>query len=404
MTPDDLAWLYALANEYRSINYDLRNMQALAHALKDPQNSFRSILIAGTNGKGSVARMLSEMMPDAGLYTSPHLQRLNERFRIGHEEISNPELKEVFEHVKAVAGTAPGLIHRPSYFEIVTAMAFCYFRDRNVKRVVLEVGLGGRLDATNVVSQDVSVITSIGIDHTEFLGDSLDQIAGEKAGIIKGREPVVVGPEVSFEVIRRKAGMNLVETRKVETRVQSLGAGYFEIDVGRHEGLRPSLRGRHQLDNVVVAVCAADCFGLDAADIRRGINIATWPGRLESFPGSPAFLLDGAHNVSAMQALASFLAEFHPEGVWMIFGAMADKQIQPMLDIITPQVRQIIFTRARSSRSKDPQELQTLNPSSILTGSIGEAIAYARSHAPGNSTVLICGSLYLIGEARDVLQ
>jgi dihydrofolate synthase/folylpolyglutamate synthase len=184
MTPEDLAWLYSLANEYRSINYDLRNMQALARALGDPQKSFRSILIAGTNGKGSVARMLSEMMPGAGIYTSPHLQRLNERIRIGHVEISDTELKALFEHVRTVARTAPGLTYRPSYFEMVTAMAFCYFRDRAVKRAILEVGLGGRLDATNIVSQELSAITTIGFDHTEFLGDTLDQIAGEKGGII----------------------------------------------------------------------------------------------------------------------------------------------------------------------------------------------------------------------------
>src|SRR2546427_7490062 len=193
MSPDDLAYLFSLTNEYRSIRYDLRNMAALASALGNPQKAFRSVLIAGTNGKGSVARLLSAMMPEAALYTSPHLTRLNERIRIGEKEISDGDLKDVFDHVKAATATAKDLLYPPTYFEIVTAMAFLYFRDR-VKFAVLEVGLGGRLDATNIVEQDVSVITSIGIDHQEFLGDTIDEVAAEKAGIIKGREPVIIGP------------------------------------------------------------------------------------------------------------------------------------------------------------------------------------------------------------------
>src|SRR5215813_11084308 len=191
VTPNDLSYLYSLTNEYRSIRYDLQNMRALAAELGNPQQTFGSVLIAGTNGKGSVAKLLSSMMPEAGLYTSPHLVRLNERIRIGEREISDQELKETFEAVKHAAVTATDLLYSPTYFEMVTAMAFLYFRGR-VKFAILEVGLGGRLDATNIVQQDVSVITSIGIDHQEFLGSTIDEIAAEKAGIIKDREPVVV--------------------------------------------------------------------------------------------------------------------------------------------------------------------------------------------------------------------
>src|SRR5437762_9322530 len=162
-------------------------MQALAAALGDPQRAFRSILIAGTNGKGSVAKLLSSMMPEAGLYTSPHLVRLNERIQIGGQEISDQDLTEVFEAVKDVSTTAKDLLYPPTYFEIVTAMAFLYFRDR-VKLAILEVGLGGRLDATNIVEQDVSIITSIGLDHQEFLGNTSVAIAAGTACIIKGSE------------------------------------------------------------------------------------------------------------------------------------------------------------------------------------------------------------------------
>src|SRR5215475_7215710 len=210
-------------------------MRALAAALGNPQNAFRSVLIAGTNGKGSVAKLLSSMMPEAGLYTSPHLVRLNERISIGGREISDDELNEVFAAVKEAASTAKDLLYTPTYFELVTAMAFLYFRDR-VKFAVLEVGLGGRLDATNIVEQDVSVITSIGIDHQQFLGDTIEKIAAEKAGIIKSGEPVVVGPRADLSVIREKAGNRLIVAR--------------DADVRKYRDLHPKLLGRHQLENI----------------------------------------------------------------------------------------------------------------------------------------------------------
>jgi dihydrofolate synthase/folylpolyglutamate synthase len=378
-------------------------MQALAKALGDPQDSFRSVLIAGTNGKGSVARMLSAMMPKAGLYTSPHLRKLNERIRIGSDEISDSDLKAIFEHVKRVADSTTDLLYPPTYFEIVTAISFCYFREQRVSFAVLEVGLGGRLDATNIVRQDVSVITAIGLDHQEFLGDTLQQIAGEKAGIIKGHEPVVIGPQADLDVIRNRAGVNLV-VAGAPGRVESLGGGYFEIDIDVHKGLRPGLPGRHQIDNALVAVRTAECLDLDANDIRRGIDTATWPGRLERVEGAPPFILDGAHNLPAMEALARFLGEFYPDGVWMIFGAMADKQIEQMLKAIGPHVQQAIFTRVQSSRAKEPGELQSLIKNSVVKTTVSEAISYARTYAPAGSTIVVCGSLYLIGEARAVLQ
>ena len=399
MSPDDLAYLFSLTNEYRSIRYDLRNMAALASALGNPQKAFRSVLIAGTNGKGSVARLLSAMMPEAALYTSPHLTRLNERIRIGEKEISDGDLKDVFDHVKAATATAKELLYPPTYFEIVTAMAFLYFRDR-VKFAVLEVGLGGRLDATNIVRQEVSVITSIGLDHQEYLGTTIEAIAAEKAGIIKDDEPVVIGPAADLPAIREKAGARLVRAADLKQEVRSLGDGYFELDIGRYRNLRPRLAGRHQVENVTIAVRAAECLGLAEDDIIRGVNTATWPGRLERIGH---FLLDGAHNVAAAKALARFLEEFYPH-VWIIFGAMADKQFEEMIAILEPHASQFIFTKPNSTRAKDPADLQELVPGSRIEPSVTDAIHFARAHAPAGSPVLICGSLYLIGEARAVLQ
>ncbi|PYS53058.1 MAG: bifunctional folylpolyglutamate synthase/dihydrofolate synthase [Acidobacteria bacterium] len=400
MKPDDLAYFYSLTNEYRSIRYDLRNMQALSAVLGNPHEAFRSVLIAGTNGKGSIAGLLSAMMPEAGLYTSPHLVRLNERIRIGNQEITDEDLKTVFDQVKTAAAQAKDLLYPPSYFEIVTAMAFLYFRER-VKFAVLEAGLGGRLDATNVVKQDVSVITSIGLDHQEFLGTTVDAIAAEKAGIIKDTEPVVIGPMADLPAITAKAGTRLIRAGDLEKKVRSLGQGYFELDIGQYRNLRPRLAGRHQIDNVAVAVCTAECWGLPARAIARGVNTAVWPGRLERIG---KFLLDGAHNVAAATALAAFLEEFYPQGVWMIFGAMADKQFQEMIAILRPHVHQFIFTKAQSSRAKDPEDLARLVAGSRVERSVADAIQFARTHAPPDATIVICGSLYLIGEARPVLE
>jgi dihydrofolate synthase / folylpolyglutamate synthase len=400
MTPEDLTYLFSKTNEYRSIRYDLRNMQALAGALGNPQNAFRSVLIAGTNGKGSVAAFLSAMKPEAGLYISPHLVRLNERIRIGNREISDEDLKTIFESVKSAASAAKDLLYPPTYFEFVTAMAFMYFRDR-VKFAILEVGLGGRLDATNVVNQDVSVITSIGLDHQEYLGNTIEAISAEKAGIIKDNEPVVIGPTADLPVVREKAAKRLIKAAEVRTDIRSLGDGYFEIDIGRHRNLRPRLAGRHQIENVQIAVKAAECLGWADADIARGINTASWPGRLERIG---RFLLDGAHNVAAARTLAAFLGEFHPEGVWMIFGAMADKQYEEMLQILQPHVRQFVFTKPQSSRAKEPAELAKLISEARIESSAAAAVAYARANAPAGSIIVICGSLYLIGEVRRMLE
>ena len=407
MTPSDIAHLFSLTNEYRSIKYDLRNIQMLLERLGNPHQSFRSVLIAGTNGKGSVAAMLSAMMPDAGLYTSPHLQRLNERFRIGSQQISDSDLAEVYAQVSSACADPTPFLYPPTYFEMTTAMAFTYFRDR-VKLAIVEVGLGGRLDATNVLRQDVSVITSIGLDHQQFLGNTLDQIAAEKAGIIKSNEPVVIGADAEYDPIREHAGSRLYMTRYLTREARPLRDGYFELDVTtpirQYKKLRPALAGRHQLDNVIVAIRAAECLRLSRERIEHGVNSAVWPGRLERIAGHPAFLLDGAHNESAMHALCDTLKEFHPNGVSMIFGCMADKDYEKMLELLRPHVRQMIFTKVPGSRSKPPAELQALWPGAHVTDSASEAIAFARAHCKPEETVVVCGSLYLIGEVRSLLE
>ncbi len=412
MKSDDIQHLYSLRNEYRSLRYDLRNIEALSDALGNPHRDFRSVLIAGTNGKGSVARWLSAIVPEAGLFTSPHLVRLNERVSIGSCPIGDDDLDEVFDIVAAAARrAAPRLLYPPTYFELVTAMAFTYFGAR-VEKAVLEVGLGGRLDATNLVRQDASVITNIGLDHTEYLGERLSQIAAEKAGIIKDTEPVIIGAGADFDCVAGQARGRLVDASRVATEVRNLGGGFLEVDlqtpVRDYCSLRPRIPGRHQVDNLVVAVRTAEClesqgWPIDAGRIANGVNRATWPGRLEKLDGTPPFLLDGGHNVAAAAALARFLAEYYPEGVWLVFGSMREKDHAGILDLIRPHTREIVLTRTANARSVDPVELVELSPRSVVTASVGEAIEYVRDNAPGDATVLVAGSLYLVGEAREAL-
>jgi dihydrofolate synthase/folylpolyglutamate synthase len=402
----DLAHLFSLTNEYRSIKYDLANMRAILRALGNPESAFGSALIAGTNGKGSVAAFLAAMMPDAGLYTSPHLIRLNERIRIGQVEISDEDLESAYNEVQtAISGTT--LLYPATYFEIVTAMAFVYFRQR-VRFAVLEVGLGGRLDATNTVRQEVSVITSVGLDHEQFLGSTLQAIAAEKAGMIKGNEPVIIGPDAEFEAIRLRAGERLFTTKSIEREVRPLGQGYFEVDIRtpirQYKGLRPRLAGRHQIDNMIAAIRAAECLKLSRESIEAGVSQAVWPGRLERVEGAPSFLLDGAHNPHAARALAAFLEEYYPEDLTMIFGTMADKRHEEMLAMLAPRASRMIFTKAQTGRARDPLDLQQLVPGSLAFPSLDSAVTAVRDGAKGNNPIVICGSLYLIGEARAMLQ
>jgi dihydrofolate synthase/folylpolyglutamate synthase len=413
MDDTDIQHLFSLRNEYRSLRYDIKNIQILCEALGHPQEQFRSVLIAGTNGKGSVAHWLSAMLGEAGLYVSPHLERLNERISIGGIEIDDLELGEILTRVQAAASDArTRLLYPPTYFELVTASAFEYFSGR-VRYAVLEVGLGGRLDATNLVSQDLSVITNIGYDHQEYLGSTIEEIAAEKAGIIKGSEPVVLGAGCEFECIRARAGGRSVDAGGLKAEIQNLGEGLYRVDlqtpVRAYGGLRPRLGGRHQIENLKVAVRAAEClevqgWPLDVESIIRGVNQAIWPGRLERFAGKPTFLVDGGHNVPAAEALGRYLDENCPEKVWLIFGGMEEKDCAAMIRALAPHAKRLILTRVSNARSSDPKVLGNEFPDALIVEGIAGAVAYAREHAAPETTILITGSLYLAGEARAVLE
>ncbi len=411
MNDIEIQQLFSRRNEYRNIRYDLGNIRVLCSALGDPQDSFRSILIAGTNGKGVVARWIASMLPEAGLFVSPHLVRLNERISVGGVEIDNDQLQAIHDDVQRAAHDARSeLLYPPTYFEIVTAMAFHFFEGRT-RHAVIEVGLGGRLDATNIVAQDVSVITSIGMDHQEYLGTTLDAIAAEKAGIIKDSEPVVVGKACDYDSIRKRAATRLIEAGNLSPTVRELGAGLFDVDIQTekrlYSGLQPLIAGRHQIDNLCVALCAAEAieaagWPVDTASVRNAINTARWPGRLEVFDGRPSFILDGAHNVDAVRAIARYLGEYHPDGVTLVFGSMAEKDYREMLEILVPHARHVVLTRPRNERAVDPAHLQSILPWAVAVPSLRDAFEHVRAHH-SDDTVLVVGSLYLAGEARSLL-
>jgi len=412
MNDSDIALLFSLRNEYRSLRYDLGNVRVLCEGMGNPHRSFRSALIAGTNGKGAVARWLADMIPGAGLFLSPHLVRLNERFSIGGREIDDRELQSVYDDVRhAISGVESHLLYPPTYFERVTAMAFQFFRGK-VDYAVVEVGLGGRLDATNILDQDVSVITSIGYDHQEYLGSTLEEIAREKAGIIKASEPVIIGKGCDFDSIMEKAADRLIDAGRLKPELEKRGNGFFQVDLETprrtYRNLRPRLAGRHQIDNLAVAVSAAealeDCgWPIDSDSIRRSINSVEWPGRLELFPGQPSFIIDGCHNVDAARAVARYVEENHPEGVTLIFGAMAEKDYRGMLEILGAHSKHVILTRPSNDRAVSPSELQECLPSATPVGDLSSALDYVRTNLC-EETVLIAGSLYLAGEARSILE
>jgi dihydrofolate synthase/folylpolyglutamate synthase len=298
----------------------------------------------------------------------------------------------------------------------MTAMAFHYFRGRT-DHVAVEVGLGGRLDATNVLTQDVSVIASIGRDHMEHLGPTLEAVASEKAGIIKGHEPVVVGPGVDFESIRTQAGSRLRTTSTVDLELRELGGGYFEIDLrtpeGSYRGLRPRLAGYHQVENLKVAVLAAEAlrragWPITPRTIAEGVRDADWPGRLESIPGDPPLLLDGAHNVDAMQCVRSFVREYHPRGVHLVFGTMSEKDHAGMLAELVPVSASVALTRPANDRARDPGEMAAAIrgsgafPSVVVERDVAGALERARRIGDGRS-ILVTGSLYLVGEVKALV-
>jgi dihydrofolate synthase/folylpolyglutamate synthase len=412
----------------------LETMRHLLRLMGDPQQSLRFIHVAGTNGKGSVAAMLQAVLSTAGyktgLYTSPHLVSFCERFQIDGHPIAESEVVRLVEEIRPLLDqvAAHPEFRSPTFFEAVTALALRYFREQKVDIVVWETGLGGRLDATNVVTPRVSVITNIAYDHTQYLGETLSQIAAEKCGIIKHGVPVVTAAEGdALEVIRNTCGErhspltvvaanftpNLSERvrgpvssegRESVSRLQRFDlAGYGTIEI--------PLLGPHQMLNCATAVAALEASGLRLTrqQVRDGLARTRWPGRFQIVGRDPMVVLDGAHNAAASEKLALTLHEhFAGQKLTLVIGVLRDKNYDQMCQILAPLADRIYCVPVNSERSSDPDQLarwcKAANAAAQVSVShnVSEAYAHARNADRGN-VIVITGSLFLVGEALNRL-
>ena len=408
--------------------FNLQNITVLMERLGRPDRTYPLVHIAGTNGKGSTAAFLEAILRAAGfrtgLNTSPHLERINERIRINGEEVSDQIFAETFTRVQEVIEEllASGRLRaHPTYFECVTALAFEVFARERVEFAVVEVGLGGRLDATNIVRPQVSVITRIDFDHENYLGHSLAEIAREKAGIVKAGVPVATAPQLPEvrEVLRGKA-------RELDATIVDTGE-HFEVEreigeagcaralararaTGEAVRLAPGLPGRFQLENALNAVATARLlqargYRITNQNIEQGIRGAEWPGRLERLQARPDVYLDGAHNPGAARELAQFLEEnFARRRVYLIFGAMRDKSVDEVTGILFPLASEVIFTQPGTPRAVSANQLADLAGHHAARYTVirdaEEALESALAKARSDDAVFVTGSLYLVGQLR----
>jgi dihydrofolate synthase / folylpolyglutamate synthase len=423
-----LEFLNRRGNEVQGIHLGLHRTRALMDVLGNPQEQIPAIHIAGTNGKGSVAAMAESILRRGGLrtglYISPHLVRLEERIQINGRPLPPRSFAALATRIrkKEASVLRRKLIDRPlTYFEFCTCCAFLCFAEKNVDVSIIEVGLGGMLDATNIVQPQVSVITGVSYDHQNLLGNTLTAIAQEKAGIIKPGVPVISGCKstAAQRVIRRAAraaASPLVEIDgdcTIRILGEDRGRSIFDYQTPQREfrRLRLSLLGKHQTRNAALAIAAVDSLKLPrlrAADVRHGLHTTRWPGRLEQFRACRRTLLEGAHNPEGAEHLAAFLAGQKEYEVHLVFGALKDKDIRKMGASLFPLARSIHLTPLANSRSANPSEVASIhkNCKSIMTlhrNSL-DALRAAWEQCSPRGLVVVTGSLYLLGEILPLLR
>ena len=428
---DCLRYLDSLGQEVHGLQWGLDTISKVLARLGNPHLKYPTAIVAGTNGKGSTAAMLASILTQAGyrtgLYTSPHLVRVNERICVNGVEISEDDFARTFTEVRQVVEgllSDKALAQLPSFFEFLTAAGFLYFAQAGVDFAVLEVGMGGRLDATNVTQPRLAVITNVGLDHTEFLGSSLADISREKAGVIKPGRPVVCGCEEgeAAEVIRQRCqevGAELFETGRFGGLwgLQDL-RGHFQfnlsLDADSFASLSSPLLGRFQVKNAVAAVTAAwrlsrDGFHITHTDIFKGLETTSWPGRLEKVVEHPLVLLDGAHNPAAARVLAEFIQE-ELAGVRLrlVYASMRDKAIGEISEILFPLAEEVYLTRPHLARAATPEEIVAaarFRPQRlVIEPEPSAAVARAYQASSSEDAVIIIGSLYLVGAVKQALE
>ena len=404
--------------------FGLERITLLLERLGDPQRELAVIHVAGTNGKGSVCKYISSILQKAGyrvgLYLSPHVQRFSERIVVNNQEISDDDVAMLITQVKPVVESLKKQGNTPTFFEIVTALSFLHFRNCSVDFAVVEVGLGGRFDATNVVHPLVSVITNISLEHTDILGKDIKSIAYEKAGIIKDHVPVVsaaVGDaRMVIEQVAGERGAPVLwvdQTMWKRTFSDAMGQEFLVQGSFKDYSLKTSLLGQHQGENIALAIGAVEQLQmagvyLTDTDIQDGVLGATHPGRMEIISEEPMILLDGAHNPAGMQTLVHTLQEdFSSYRRIIILGALKDKDLQSMVSLIIPISDVIIVTKSANPRAADPQTLmkmiQDLNKDTniFIEDSVPLAIDHAKRIAGQKDLICVTGSLFTVGEARS---
>jgi dihydrofolate synthase/folylpolyglutamate synthase len=413
---ESVEYLISLGNEVETMKLGLDNIRKLLDALGNPQNRYLKVQVAGTNGKGSVCAFLDSICLRAGMrtgvFTSPHLVSITERVRIGAVDISEDEFARL---ATCVRGTSEKLVSEaeleavPTYFEQVAAIALVAFADAKVELAILETGLGGRFDATTAAKAEICAITRIDLDHQEYLGNTIAEIAAEKAAIIRSDSKVVVGDQLN-------EAMEVILTRCRDMGVEPRLATEFTASASRNptplvflpESL--GLSGRHQAENAKVAIVLGETlkeyYPISTQNIIDGLQKARHPGRLEWIG---RFLLDGAHNVGGAKALRKYLDECVDRPITIIFGAMKDKNVAGIANVLFPKADTIVLTQPDNARAMTASELTNLIPSEIgndrlvRTGSVSEAIGVAQEVSPTDGIILITGSLYVVGEARRIL-
>jgi dihydrofolate synthase / folylpolyglutamate synthase len=409
--------------------FSLNESRILLHALDDPQLSFPSVLIAGTNGKGSTASTLASILTASGLrtglYTSPHLSKANERIRIDHSEISDEDFAAFYFRIHATADRlqAEGFLPQaPSYFEILTTLAFLHFAEQKVEIAVLEVGMGGRLDATNVVNPLLSIITDISLDHMEWLGSTISAIAHEKAGILRQHGTLITlpqHPEANQAIgdVAVKLDVHAVSAVPYMPATAANISGPYPLEVlGTSIEVDSPLTGAHQHRNLALAIAAAvelaqqHSFPITATSIAEGIRTTRWPGRLEKISRDGTnWILDVAHNPAGAWALRAGLRGLMGEqkANILIFSCLQDKPVAEMAQILFPLFGQVILAPIHSARATSVEDLlaaaKATSTPAIPADSVSSALALASQRAASGGTIVVSGSVYLVGEARSLL-
>lgn len=409
-------------------NYGLERTYRILDILDNPQNKLKLIHIAGTNGKGSTTAILTSLLRakgfKVGMYTSPFLEEFEERIQINGENIPKDKLANLIEKVKvAVDKVIEEGYNHPTEFEIITCLMFLYFYEEKVDYGVIEVGLGGRLDSTNVINPIISIITSISFDHTNLLGSSLGEIAGEKSGIIKEDSPVVIYPQnkEAYDVIIKKANemnsdlyeINLSNGEFIKTIDED--KVYQVIKIYNKFEVKLPLLGEHQINNMLLALKAFEVisnkekFIITEEDIKKGIYDVKWIGRLEIMNRNPMIVIDGAHNIQGISALKQNVEKyFNYKNIYLLLGILADKQVEDMIKTITPIAKKVYALTPNSTRAELATELkkeiERYNKNIVAFDSYEDALNLAIEEADKNDLILVSGSLYMIGDMRRIIR